>query len=629
MFRVVASSSSRLPFCATTAAASITTAVATSTATTTTRRLLVSTTTRRLAASNKKSTPSRLDQNTRFIAWWVPVLGGFVVTCVGGLGYCYHQVGGNWEGLQRTVYFYSFAIPKYVEYRYHLWRQSPDDVWNALHVDTATRALGYVLQLQGFYVKCGQMVAANIGNAFPRIWQDTMSVLQDQCPAQSMETVRQIMQRDGINVDQTFASLDSTPIGAASIGQVHRALLRGDMTTQQQPQPVVVKICYPHVERLLKGDVRTIKLFAQLAQPVHVPALNEVEVQFATEFDYRREAQHMAEIRRNMIRAGLCSNDDENKSSNNNSSTAKCQIPQPLLDHCTKHVLVMTELKGIKLVDALRIDVERQAARLGQSPESFVLQRRRTTLAEFQREAATPEAATHDGLHEIQGPSATQYQQWIALADSQRRLENLKAFVYNTTVGWWAGQSKSYQDKSVLPLNHAQLIDDLFAIHGHQVLVDGLLNGDPHPGNILLCRRPDGSPQLGLIDYGQVKRLSKADRHLFCRLILALAADDREEIIQLTKQAGFVSQRMDPDVIYSYAKVGYDQDNARYTKGLHIQMFMEDLQARDPIAALPYNFIVVSRCTLMLRGLAHALQQPRSVAEAWKPIAERVLRDDL
>ena len=36
--------------------------------------------------------------------------------------------------------------------------------------------------------------------------------------------------------------------------------------------------------------------------------------------------------------------------------------------------------------------------------------------------------------------------------------------------------------------------------HRYQIFVDGVFNGDPHPGNILLM--PDG--RLGLIDYGQV-----------------------------------------------------------------------------------------------------------------------------
>lgn len=60
-----------------------------------------------------------------------------------------------------------------------------------------------------------------------------------------------------------------------------------------------------------------------------------------------------------------------------------------------------------------------------------------------------------------------------------------------------------------------------------------------------------------------------------------------------------------------------------------MQVFMEDLQARDPIIELPKDFLMVSRASLMIRGLAHALHQSRSTAAEWRPIAERVLREDL
>jgi hypothetical protein len=61
---------------------------------------------------------------------------------------------------------------------------------------------------------------------------------------------------------------------------------------------------------------------------------------------------------------------------------------------------------------------------------------------------------------------------------------------------------------------------------------------DPHPGNILLVYDDRGNPQLGLIDYGQVKSLSKKQRHLLCKLVIALADDDRDAIIELVKEAG-------------------------------------------------------------------------------------------
>ena len=141
----------------------------------------------------------------------------------------------------------------------------------------------------------------------------------------------------------------------------------------------------------------------------------------------------------------------------------------------------------------------------------------------------------------------------------------------------------------------------------------------------MLLREPDGSPTLGLIDYGQVKRLTKETRLLFARLVVALDDDNKDEIIRLMKEAGFKTKNMDPEVIYLYAKVSYDEINDNILEGKHVQYFMEDLEARDPIVELPRELLMASRCSLLLRGLACALHQNRRVATAWRPIAEKVL----
>jgi predicted unusual protein kinase regulating ubiquinone biosynthesis (AarF/ABC1/UbiB family) len=89
---------------------------------------------------------------------------------------------------------------------------------------------------------------------------------------------------------------------------------------------------------------------------------------------------------------------------------------------------------------------------------------------------------------------------------------------------------------------------------------------------------------------GQVKTLTKEQRHLFCKIIIALANEDKDLVVDLMKAAGFQSKNMDPDVVYLYAKVCYDEDNKELTNGKHIQLFMEDLQAIDPIIRLPSKF---------------------------------------
>ena len=126
-----------------------------------------------------------------------------------------------------------------------------------------------------------------------------------------------------------------------------------------------------------------------------------------------------------------------------------------------------------------------------------------------------------------------------------------------------------------------------------------------------------------------MKQLSKETRHLFAKLVIALDDNNKEAIIDLMKEAGMKTKNMNPEVIYLYAKVSYAEINDQILQGKHVQMFMEDLEQRDPIVQLPKELLMVSRCSLLLRGLAQGLHQNRNVATAWRPIAEKVLRENL
>ena len=101
-----------------------------------------------------------------------------------------------------------------------------------------------------------------------------------------------------------------------------------------------------------------------------------------------------------------------------------------------------------------------------------------------------------------------------------------------------------------------------------------------HPGNILLLREDDGSPAIGLIDYGQVKKITKETRHLFAKLLIALDDDNKDEVFRLMKEAGMRTKNMDPEVFYLYARVNYDEINEKILGGKHVQMFMEALEVR-------------------------------------------------
>ncbi|KAL7522177.1 hypothetical protein ACHAWX_006867 [Stephanocyclus meneghinianus] len=370
------------------------------------------------------------------------ILGASLATLTATYAYLHTHLGGT-QSLLRTFSFYSLAIPSYLHYRLHMFLDSPDDTWETLHKETSARGLEKILELQGFYIKSGQMCAANIGNAFPPVWVDTMSILQDECPAEEFDVIRNIVEKEyGRKIADVFESFDERPIGAASIGQVHRATLK------HTGERVVVKVMYPDVEEVFRGDVRTIKLFAQVAQPVHVPPLIEIEKQFMTEFDYRQEARQLEKVRENMTNAGLVGK--------------LCRIPKPYLDLCTKRVLVMEELRGDKLVVELKRDMQRQMKRM------------ESVLQKHGHEGDDRNALAEKFAKEFQlgqnGPTAEEYDRLIALLDAKRRVSNLGSLLFNVSLGWLPGVTKKvYEDKSALPINHAKLVDDLLYIHGNQV----------------------------------------------------------------------------------------------------------------------------------------------------------------
>ena len=77
-------------------------------------------------------------------------------------------------------------------------------------------------------------------------------------------------------------------------------------------------------------------------------------------------------------------------------------------------------------------------------------------------------------------------------------------------------------------INPAEYLELLFHFWCHQVLVDGTVQTDPHPGNYFIMNpqseHHDKRKQLGAIDFGQLKVLTLDKRLALSRLVLALQA---------------------------------------------------------------------------------------------------------
>jgi predicted unusual protein kinase regulating ubiquinone biosynthesis (AarF/ABC1/UbiB family) len=150
--------------------------------------------------------------------------------------------------------------------------------------------------MRGPIMKLGQALSLH-GEIIPDEILAELTKLQMEAPGMHSSLARaQFKASLGRAPEDVFKTFDPEPFAAASLGQVHRAVLR-DGT------PVAVKIQYPQIHAAIENDFRMLR---QISMPVqasgHLPkaALDEMESQILAETDYVREADHIDFFRANL-----------------------------------------------------------------------------------------------------------------------------------------------------------------------------------------------------------------------------------------------------------------------------------------------------------------------------------------
>jgi ubiquinone biosynthesis protein len=159
-------------------------------------------------------------------------------------------------------------------------------------LEPAARVRRALEELGPTFVKLGQILATR-ADLFPPEWIAEFGKLQDAAPAVPFEAIRAQLAEDlGDLPENIFTELDTTPLAAASLAQVHRAKL-ADGT------PVALKVRRPGIRPVIEADLR---LLARLAEIVEAEAPDlrryrprEVVRQFA--HSLRRELDFSAEGR--------------------------------------------------------------------------------------------------------------------------------------------------------------------------------------------------------------------------------------------------------------------------------------------------------------------------------------------
>ncbi|MFM2079284.1 MAG: hypothetical protein RJA49_3174, partial [Actinomycetota bacterium] len=147
--------------------------------------------------------------------------------------------------------------------------------------------------MKGALMKLGQM-ASYVDDALPAPLRDALSQLQSSAPPMSGELAAEVIRRDlGHRPEELFVEWDPDPIAAASIGQVHRAVVV-DATTGLE-RAVAVKVQYPGVAEAVATDLKNADLLGLLLQQGFggldpADMVTEVKERLTEELDYRLEA---------------------------------------------------------------------------------------------------------------------------------------------------------------------------------------------------------------------------------------------------------------------------------------------------------------------------------------------------
>ena len=88
------------------------------------------------------------------------------------------------------------------------------------------RVYHFQTHIPSYYVKLAQF-ASSFTAVLPRQYVERLRTLQDEAPHKDIRTVRSIIEEElKVPMEEIFDHFDPEPLGAASIGQVHRAVLR-------------------------------------------------------------------------------------------------------------------------------------------------------------------------------------------------------------------------------------------------------------------------------------------------------------------------------------------------------------------------------------------------------------------
>lgn len=253
---------------------------------------------------------------------------------------------------RRRMRVFGAAAYAFVDYRITktlIAREALDEteaklVWDAVHRRNAARSFRIIRDLRGLWVKCGQYLSSR-PDICPPQYVKVLSALQDAMPARPLAEVRSVVDEElkaaggaGRTIEALFESIDERALAAASIGQVHRGVLR-DGTE------VALKVQHRGMDVIINQDLKNLDIILNWMSKLETGfdlkgVMEEWLKEIGGELDFARESANMGGVRDNL-----------------SATRVLATVPRPIPQLSGLHrVLGMRFIRGTKVNDTKELD---------------------------------------------------------------------------------------------------------------------------------------------------------------------------------------------------------------------------------------------------------------------------------
>ncbi len=197
------------------------------------------------------------------------------------------------------------------------------------------------IDLGGLMIKVGQYMSSRLDVLPPEITAE-LEGLQDEVPPVDFPAIRALAEQElGMPLDMAFATVDETPIAAASLGQAHRATLTQQDAEDTGLSAVVLKVQRPGIDQIVAVDLAALRKVGGwlsrvriVSRRVDMPSLVEEFAQTSLEeIDYLNEAANSERFAEDFA------------------GDHRVEVPRIVWERSTRRILTLEDVTAIKITD--------------------------------------------------------------------------------------------------------------------------------------------------------------------------------------------------------------------------------------------------------------------------------------